>query len=89
MKANENRDQNPQQGWTALNARLDRRGRSETTGYRWRKCDWLETTINAGKHYLSVEQQRDFERRAAAGESATTPVTPSTPRLDSPPIVAK
>lgn len=64
-------EQNSQHGWIALNIWLDRLGRSETTGYRWRKRGWLETTVIAGKHYLSAENLANFERRAAAGEFAS------------------
>ncbi len=69
---NENFEKAPR-GWIALNIWLDRLGRSETTGYRWRKRGWLNTTIIAGKHYLSPEKLAEFERRAAAGEFAAIP----------------
>ena len=69
-----------QHGWIALNAWLDRPGRSETTGYRWRKRGWLETTVIAGKHYLSPQNLANFECRAAAGEFAKI----STPSLTEP-----
>ncbi len=71
MKDQNTNDANAaQQDWVALNTWLNRLGRSETTGYRWRKRGWLKTTIIAGKHYLSAQQQREFELRAAAGEFA-------------------
>ena len=73
-------DQTPQLGWTALNIWLARLGRSETTGYRWRKRGWLETTVIAGKHYLSPQNLANFECRAAAGEFAKI----STPSLAEP-----
>ena len=54
----------------ALSTWLGKIGRSESTGWRWRKRQWLETTIIGGKHYLTREQRARFMNRAAAGEFA-------------------
>jgi hypothetical protein len=77
--------QNNGRGWIALNAWLDRLGRSETTGYRWRRRGWLNTTTIAGKHYLSPQNLADFERRAEAGEFATVPRGGAAPQSHSEP----
>ncbi len=43
-------------------------GRSSTTLWRWRKRGWVTTVSISGKLYISHEEIRRFERRAAAGE---------------------
>lgn len=48
---------------------LDERGRSTVTGWRWVQKGWLLKPLNiAGQPYLSPENIRQFNQRAAAGE---------------------
>ena len=47
---------------------LKKLGRSESTGWRWRKEKLIATLNLCGKLYVTREEIRKFEDRAIAGE---------------------
>jgi len=58
-------------------------GVSRTTGWRWRAAGFLQTVVIAGRHYISDEEIRRFEIRAANGEfAAKSPTKPSGEQLN-------
>jgi hypothetical protein len=48
-------------------------GRSDTTGWRWCQAGWLHPINIAGRPYLTGEDIRQFQSRAAAGEFSKAP----------------
>lgn len=48
-------------------------GRTEITGYRWRKAGLIHPINIFGKLYLTAEEQQRFQTRAQAGEFAKEP----------------
>lgn len=61
---------NETQGMVAMNAWLDRLGRSGVTGWRWAKAGLIHPINIFGKLYLTAEDITQFEARAAKGEFA-------------------
>ena len=55
-------------GMIAYNAFLAGLGVTPTTGWRWRRRGWLETTNIAGRQYVSSQQIAKFNERARLGE---------------------
>jgi hypothetical protein len=49
---------------------LQELGRTHTTGWRWRKCGWINPINISGRLYISADEISRFTRRAAAGEFA-------------------
>jgi hypothetical protein len=47
---------------------LEGLGKSEVTGWRWRRAGVIQTINIYGKIYISVDEIRRFEGRACAGE---------------------
>lgn len=43
-------------------------GISKTTGWKWRRLGWIETTTIAGQPYVDSEEIKRFKARAKAGE---------------------
>ncbi len=43
-------------------------GRSDTTGWRWCQAGWLHPVNIAGRPYLTGDDIRQFQARAATGE---------------------
>jgi hypothetical protein len=48
-------------------------GRSDTTGWRWCQAGWLRPINIAGRPYLTGQEIRQFQARAAAGEFSKAP----------------
>lgn len=48
-------------------------GRSDTTGWRWCRAGWLHPINIAGRPYLTRDDIRQFQTRAAAGEFSKSP----------------
>jgi hypothetical protein len=57
----------------ALSKWLREIGRGNTTGWRWCQAEWLHPINIAGRPYLTREDIRQFQTRAAAGEFAKAP----------------
>jgi hypothetical protein len=57
----------------ALSKWLREIGRSDTTGWRWRQAGWLHPVNIAGRPYLTGDDIRQFQARAAAGEFSKAP----------------
>lgn len=57
----------------SFSAWLSQIGRSDTTGWRWAKAGWLHPINVCGRLYLTGEDIRRFQARAAAGEFAKRP----------------
>jgi len=55
---------------------LESLGISPCTAWRWRKQKWLTTLNIAGRVYISRDEIKRFQERAAAGEFAKTHSTP-------------
>jgi len=51
-------------------------GRSQITGWRWRRKGWISTLNIAGRVYVSREEIDRFTARAKAGEFAQAVVVP-------------
>ena len=64
----------------ALSKFAEQLGRSSVTLWRWRREGWLKTINIAGRPYVTAEAVAEFTKRAAAGEFAKTPYTPSRAR---------
>jgi len=47
---------------------LESMGRSESTGWRWRRDGMLRVLNIAGKNYITLDEIERFERRAENGE---------------------
>jgi len=60
-------------GLIAFSAWLRQIGRSDTTGWRWAKAGWLHPINIAGRPYLTGDDIRQFQTRAAAGEFSQSP----------------
>jgi hypothetical protein len=52
-------------------------GRSQTTGWRWRRKGWIETFNIAGRLYVQRDEIDRFNARAARGEFAQAVTIPS------------
>jgi hypothetical protein len=50
--------------------------RTSATGWRFRKRGWVETVNICGRLYVSRDEIKRFEERAAAGEFSKTAKTP-------------
>jgi len=50
---------------------------SKTTGWRWRRKNWIRTVNLSGKIYVSADAITEFIRRAEAGEFSAEAKTPS------------
>ena len=48
-------------------------GRSHTTGWRWCRAGWLHPVNIAGRPYLTGNEIRQFQTRAASGEFSKAP----------------
>lgn len=55
-------------------------GISASTGWRFRKRGAIRPIVLYGRLYVSRQQIRDFEARAAAGEFASIPAQPNSRR---------
>jgi hypothetical protein len=62
---------------TALDRWLKDIDRAPVTGWRWRKLGWIQTINICGRLYVSRDEIKRFEKRAAAGEFSKIPKTPS------------
>jgi hypothetical protein len=51
-------------------------GVTSPTGWRWRKLGWITTLNIAGRVYVSRDEIKRFQQRAAAGEFSKTHKTP-------------
>jgi hypothetical protein len=55
---------------------LERMGRSQVTGWRWRRLGWLQTLNIAGRLYLETTEIDRFLERARRGEFERPTVGP-------------
>lgn len=51
-------------------------GRSQITGWRWRRRGWIETVNIAGRLYVQRDEIDRFNARAARGEFAKAATVP-------------
>jgi hypothetical protein len=56
--------------------------RTPATGWRWRNRGWIKTINVCGRLYISRDEIKRFETRAAAGEFSKTHVTPKRKEAD-------
>jgi hypothetical protein len=56
---------------------LESLGVTSSTGWRWRKLNWLKTLNIAGRVYIARSEIERFQQRVAAGEFAKTHATPT------------
>jgi hypothetical protein len=55
---------------------LDSLGVTATTGWRWRRRNWIKTHNISGRVYTTRQDIADFERRVMSGEFSKTHTTP-------------
>jgi hypothetical protein len=66
----------PESAVVSLSKWMEQVGVVPCTVWRWRKKGWLQTVNISGRQYLTASSIAEFNRRAAAGEFAKTPVVP-------------
>ncbi len=56
---------------------LESIGKTQATGWRWRRRQWINTINISGRVYVRRSEIRRFEERAAAGEFSKVHATPA------------